>query len=727
MDLAIAGRDLEAAEAAAVTWSGRPVALVEADHAQAQTAADQADTTARVADKRRDAAAEHLDAVRRGAAGLAGRRLDDVPIPWQLLHDGVELADHARSLFEPLLAPFEGALCVPPGRCQAALAAVADLPGTLLVSGDAPLPDGVLAAPPGAAGLLAWLAAEGRRGDGAASLAGHLTVVGGFAEPTTGRAAREAAALAALQEAATEAKLAERRSVQARERLAELAGELAAARAEVWRAQLVGQRDRLRREAATVALELQPLDDAVKQAEATHGDARADQRSLGKRQAEVASHLHTCEEQLDREQSKLNDLVGSAERYLLAAWVGHLDTCTPAPMRTLAEAVAAHDPLELPADLAAAIEARVDEVLADRPGGIGHRDLLNRLETELGVGVAVVAGRRETTRATVEGPDGVLDVVTHAALVRYHEQAASVDRRRTRDSEEREVAALDAAVAALRAAIQRQAQGIRSALERAKTEHARLRGEYDTADDEVHATDSNLRNIQRSLEHQVRGLFTRVSQRFNEIRYRDGGYGGVLDFQIVPPSLDVPPDDTPTGRAWVLAATPCWARRPPDGTRVDHIPYQEQANTAQYKLATVQLVLAALLANQDPLGRMLILDELGAGLGDAHRDRVLDAPRRAAEETGITVLATVQDDMQHEAFARCSEVLVLRYPSEAELLNEPTYMFVGDRRGDGEAALVPLADALTASRGPRWSSLLAVYDAAAAANAAARRAARHAG
>jgi hypothetical protein len=70
---------------------------------------------------------------------------------------------------------------------------------------------------------------------------------------------------------------------------------------------------------------------------------------------------------------------------------------------------------------------------------------------------------------------------------------------------------------------------------------------------------------------------------------------------------------------------------------------------------------------------------------------------------------------------------VLRYRSEAELLNEPTYMFAGDLRGDGEAALVPLADALAAGRGPGWSSLLAVYDAAAAANAAARRAARHAG
>jgi len=151
------------------------------------------------------------------------------------------------------------------------------------------------------------------------------------------------------------------------------------------------------------------------------------------------------------------------------------------------------------------------------------------------------------------------------------------------------------------------------------------------------------------------------------------------------------------------------------------VPYYEQANTAQYKLATIQLVLAALLANEDPIGRLLILDELGDGLGETHRERVLDALRRAAEETGITVLATVQDDIQDEAFTRCSEVLLLRYRSDSDLLNEPTYMFAGDRHGSHEPGLRTLADALTEARGPCWSALLAVYDAAQAAAAETER------
>jgi hypothetical protein len=262
---------------------------------------------------------------------------------------------------------------------------------------------------------------------------------------------------------------------------------------------------------------------------------------------------------------------------------------------------------------------------------------------------------------------------------------------------------------------------MRSALQRAKAEHARLQREHDNADDEVRATETNLQNLQRSLEHQLRTLFTAISERFNEIRYRHGNYGGELEPQIRPPSLDPLDDDQPTGRGWILQATPRWARRPPANGHLDHVHYLEDANTAQYKLATIQLVLAALLANDDPVGRMLILDELGDGLGDAHRERVLDALRRAANEAGITVMATVQDDIKDAAFARCTEVLLLRYRSDADLLNEPTAMFAGDPHGAHQEYLEPLRDALSNGRDPRWSALLTVYDQAAAAEAAHRR------
>jgi len=115
------------------------------------------------------------------------------------------------------------------------------------------------------------------------------------------------------------------------------------------------------------------------------------------------------------------------------------------------------------------------------------------LEADLGITPKVVSARNEQTRAELDG--GNLDVVTHAALVDYHEQAATVDRRRARDSEEREVTALDRAITTLRAAIERQEQVLGTALRRAEAEHTRLRDEYENGYDEVHATDANLRNI----------------------------------------------------------------------------------------------------------------------------------------------------------------------------------------------------------------------------------------
>jgi len=432
--------------------------------------------------------------VRHGHAGPAGQRLDQAGLACQLLHDAVEIDEDARGLFEPLLTPFTGALCVAPADAAAALTAVADLPGTLLASTDAPLPAGVTAAPPGAGGLLAWVAAEGHTHDGAAELPGRVTVVGGFDTPTIGHAARQAAAHAAWAAAAAAADTAGRQAEAADRHLARLADELAAAHAEQRRRELAAQRDRLLIEAGTLTETLAPLDDALEHADAAHRDAQAAQRGLTDRRTEVTAHLKTCREQLGVHKRTLADITAAAGRVLLTSWIGHLDTCRPTPSATLADRFTGHSPLELSADLTDATRDRLRDVVATHSGS-SHRDILTRLETDLGVTVTVTVARTEQTRAVIHGGD--LDPVTHAALVAYHEQAAAVDRRRARDSEEREVAALDTAIAALRSAGQLQADKMRAALTRAQEHHQRLQREYDASEDEVHATEANLRNIQR--------------------------------------------------------------------------------------------------------------------------------------------------------------------------------------------------------------------------------------
>lgn len=721
LDLAVIEHNLQEQAAAAAAWSGRPVDVVITEHAAADQEATAAGLHASHAAQQRDLAAAHLEAVRAGDAGPAGQRLADAGIPWQLLHDGVELADAVRPLFEPLLHPYLGAICVPPEHEERAAEALSGLPGTLLVCGDGPTPAGVLTAPAGAGGLLAWLAAEGSSHGNTARLNGRITVIGGFAQPTTGRAAREAAARAVWETAQEIWERAAADAATARDRLDALTDELRAAQAEQACAELEQQRDANRRQASSLTQLLTPLDEQWERADSAYRDAKAEQRDLQARQQEVTAHLKTLRQQSAGADKALTEIDTSAGRLLLHQWARHLDTCEPTGSPQLADEVGRHQPLDLPEELTAALAARVDEALARLPEGPSYREVFTRLEADLGIGVEITASRSQHTKATITGPQTSLDAVTRMALTQYHEQAAAGDRRRTRDSEEREIVALAEAITTLRTAIDRQAQGMQSAMTRAAAEYDRLKGEYENAYDDVHSHDNSLRNIQRGLEHQVRGLFTRISQRFNEIRYRDGANGGELVFEITPPSLDVPRHDESPGRGWTMTATPRWARRPPEsGQAPNHVAYHEQANTAQYKLATVQLVLAALLANEDPIGRVLILDELGDGLGDAHRERVLDALHRAAKETGITVLATVQDDLQHEAFSRCDEVLALRYASDADLLNEPTYMFAGNRNNAADAALPPLIDELTSSRGPSWSALLTAYDTAAA-NAAAER------
>lgn len=126
------------------------------------------------------------------------------------------------------------------------------------------------------------------------------------------------------------------------------------------------------------------------------------------------------------------------------------------------------------------------------------------------------------------------------------------------------------------------------------------------------------------------------------------------------------------------------------------LPYDNVTNTAQEKLFSIHLVLAALLAAPDSRGRVLILDELADSLGSEHRREVLDAIATAAQQYGITILATCQDTIIIEAKSYCREILYFHYPSKSMPLNRPTRMFGLDRNG---ARVELTAEALREGRG----------------------------
>ena len=124
-----------------------------------------------------------------------------------------------------------------------------------------------------------------------------MTIVGGFGAPITGRAARETAAHAALTTAIAAADKARQQAEDASRAQETLTQELAAAQAEELRQDLTRRRNSLRAEAAAVADELTPLDEAFERTDAAHRDAQAEQRRLDERRAEVAAHLATSNTQ----------------------------------------------------------------------------------------------------------------------------------------------------------------------------------------------------------------------------------------------------------------------------------------------------------------------------------------------------------------------------------------------------------------------------------------------
>jgi hypothetical protein len=196
---------------------------------------------------------------------------------------------------------------------------------------------------------------------------------------------------------------------------------------------------------------------------------------------------------------------------------------------------------------------------------------------------------------------------------------------------------------------------------------ARARGqraaELELTTDEVAQLESALETLQDGVEQRVHQALEAISEQYNRLNLESGGFGADLKIEARRPG-------GPTER-WRWPVTPRW-RRSANGRP---LPYDNQANTAQEKLATVQLVLAALLAAPNPRGRVLVLDELGDSLGVSHRREVLREIAATAGAKGVTVLGTCQDSVMADAAEHCGELIYFDYPSHEDALNRPTRMF----------------------------------------------------
>jgi hypothetical protein len=184
--------------------------------------------------------------------------------------------------------------------------------------------------------------------------------------------------------------------------------------------------------------------------------------------------------------------------------------------------------------------------------------------------------------------------------------------------------------------------------------------ELELAGDECARLDSALQTLQDGVEQRIRQALEAISDQYDRLSRESGRWGAELDIQARRPEG--------AQDRWRWSVTPRW-RRAPGGRQ---LPYDNQANSAQRKMATVQLVLEALLAAPNPRGRVLVLDELGDSLGVSNRREVLREIAETAKAKGVTVLGTCQDSVLADATAYCGELVYFEYPGVPEALNRPT-------------------------------------------------------
>ncbi|WP_228003169.1 hypothetical protein [Nocardia australiensis] len=597
----------------------------------------------------------HAEEGRTGEAGRSISALSDSGIVAVGLLDAIEVAEEHRAVWEPRLHPWRDAVCIDQHLRDDALAALAGHAGTILIAGEATdvFPDGILAAPPPARRFLAELAsrvppAEIEGVDAVHDVELGVTVLGGFGHPTTGRVQLVRALQARLAQAESKLvgfikadKLAVAREAQAIE-------DLDAAEAAVEYQQCHDERTGIEKGALPeISVAVRELADKrettlevltaakaqVQGIEAARSQARSERQQMEKDLASAKKDYATTHQALEAAaltywRSGLPG--GESDARLILNWAEQ-----PVDYDVQRGLVRPTDPRN-PA-LPAVIRSR--EILANRAN-----DELNAILNLLGV-------QRDTGEGAPTGDIG--------EAVRHRDRLD--DRNHVPSSHDE--ASFTVLASALKGWLTQHVERDQLAEEQIETARQERSRERAYIEDNLMVMEQSVTNVQDSLEQRVEDNLMAIRDALNELNRSAGGYGATLHCEVFRP---IGPGDT-----WTWRVTPAWQRSP--GGRM--LPYDNATNTAQEKLFSIHLVLAALLASPNPRGRVLILDELGDSLGDEHRRDVLSAVAKVARIHGITVLGTCQDAVMPDAASYCGEVLYFCYPSKADALNLPTRMF----------------------------------------------------
>jgi chromosome segregation protein len=602
---------------------GAPAGLTADDAERADRAAAEA---ADEATKKVGAAETHVEEVQRAldrvsdhgeADDEAFTALAGAGIETAALTDGIVVAEDARARWEPLLAMWRSALVVrAPERDRAVAAAP---PGTVLVVSDeasGPLPSGIERAPAGTGHFLATLL--DREAPPYTDVAAGVVVTGGFANELCGREA-------ALERARKNLSVAERAltatqedEARAKEHHRLAADALERVRAAATLVDLRAREAELNAELATASVQLGEARGARETANRVLIDAQVALRTASEERERLVDEVERGEEQARGIQEEIAAAEATLARLDADGW-------RRAWNGTDAEALAAmeHD---------------------DR-----QEDTFRRRATEQLVNALVRLGIDPSTGD--HAPTDAIAVVIRARRGLDDDVAPANEVRRFDTVAQPLVDWLDD--------LHEQDAAFRKEVEQ---ERARWNELITAARRECDAQTDLLERQRDMVEQQIEAALAHVSARYEELDVAAGGYGARLQWRSARP-------ERPTD-LWVWDVTPEW-RRAPGGK---WLPYTRQANSAMQKQHRTHLVLAALLAAENPAGRVLIVDEAGNDFGREHLRQVLSAFAHVAETHGVTVIAACQDKVLEEVAALGAARLLLWFErlSDASPLCRPT-------------------------------------------------------
>jgi hypothetical protein len=617
-------------------------------------------------------ATQDLEHAEQGQFGLAGAiiRALGPDVPAVSLADATRLAPDTRNVWEARLAPWREAVCVPPGhQVPDVLGALRDMPGAIILAPGEPaelhdgdetgvpseFPEGVLWAPQAALPLLHKLAAYSAA-DGpvphASDTSCGIHIVGGFDTPIIGGEDLRAHLRDRLR--------------QASERLNALGRRIVTLEAEVEHATITASRAEAAERVAALAPKaitlagqlaahradiLPPLQQEHENAWTAHQEA---QRALKDRDHNInrlGSLIRTAQERLRASDLEIERLTKAThpDDAVLAAW-GRGRDAARAELRWP------------PAESEAGLPDRLQEEATAPPLRGGADEVERRRASTLA----------EAARMHLGTALSALEYQAEGAGAAPAELRYSADRYlRTRQAgdDDPHGSLFESTLADLQAWLADGTDRDRAAPEQVQQARASRADSIQFAASKTRELQDSLHQTQQAITQRAQSALTAISDALDTLNRKSGGLGARLDCEILPPGA---PD-----RDWATQVVPRW-RRNPGGPL---LPYDNVTNTAQEKLFSIHLVLAALLAAPYPRGRVLILDELADSLGAEHRREVLDAIASVAKEHGITILATCQDAIMAEARPHCGEILFFEYPSKSASLNRPTRMFGIDRNG----------------------------------------------